>query len=106
MTTHRHSMVIPWIWTVRRSRWARCLETLRTWQHRHRERRQLRCLLQMDERLLQDIGLCRTYVAWKASRPFWRPLASATQHPQVSRSDGETRDHSASVMPVPWEPGW
>src|SRR5262245_53616442 len=63
MTTPRHRMDIPWIGAVRRSRWARCLETRRTWQHRHRERRQLRWLLQMDERLLQDIGLGRTYVA-------------------------------------------
>jgi len=90
-------MVIPGVWTVRRSLLARCLDTLRTWQHRHRERRQFRFLLRMDERLLQDIGFSRTYVGWEVSRPFWRPLSSATQHPLVSSSDGETRDHHDDV---------
>jgi uncharacterized protein YjiS (DUF1127 family) len=97
MTTHWNRMVMPWVWTVRRSRWVRCLETLRTWQHRHRERRQLRFLLRMDERLLQDIGFSRTYVGWEASRLFWRPLVSATQHPLISSSDGETRGHHDDV---------
>ena len=30
-------------------------------------------LLQLDERMLKDIGVTRVDVAQEASKPFWRP---------------------------------
>jgi len=46
------------------------LELLQSWRARARERRML---LQLDERMLKDIGVTRVDVAQEASKPFWRP---------------------------------
>ena len=45
------------------------LELLVTWQARAQERR---LLLQLDERMLKDIGVTRADVAREAAKPFWR----------------------------------
>ena len=46
------------------------LELVQNWCARAQERRML---LQLDERMLKDIGLTRVDVAQEASKPFWRP---------------------------------
>ncbi len=43
--------------------------TLETWQERVDQRRHL---LELDERLLRDIGLSRYDVQREAAKPFWR----------------------------------
>lgn len=40
-----------------------------TWQDRRRERRQL---LELDTRLLRDIGLARVDIDLETRKPFWR----------------------------------
>jgi uncharacterized protein YjiS (DUF1127 family) len=45
------------------------LELLQDWSARARERRML---LQLDERMLKDIGVTRADVASEAAKPFWR----------------------------------
>ena len=44
-------------------------ETLETWQERADERRHL---LELDERLLRDMGLSRYDALREAAKPFWR----------------------------------
>lgn len=39
-----------------------------TWYRVSRDRRRL---LELDDRLLADLGLTREQAAWEASRPFW-----------------------------------
>ena len=46
------------------------LVLVQTWFARAHERRML---LQLDERMLKDIGVTRADVAHEASKPFWRP---------------------------------
>lgn len=54
---------------VRSSRSAlRLLDVLQTWHGRMRERR---ALLQLDDRMLKDVGLSRADVAHEAGKPFW-----------------------------------
>ena len=43
--------------------------TLTIWQKRYADRRRL---LELDDRLLLDIGLSRAEVIAEASKPFWR----------------------------------
>ena len=45
------------------------LTTLVAWQQRYELRRHL---LEMDERLLDDIGLSRAMAEREAAKPFWR----------------------------------
>lgn len=45
------------------------LDLLLGWSARARERRML---LQLDERMLKDIGVTRADVAREATKPFWR----------------------------------
>jgi uncharacterized protein YjiS (DUF1127 family) len=52
---------------------SRCLDTLFTWQQRHRARRNLRSLLSLDDRLLADIGMDRFSIACEARKRFWEP---------------------------------
>ncbi len=49
---------------------ASALATLRTWNERAAQRRQLR---EMDDRILKDIGLSRLDVYRETIKPFWRP---------------------------------
>ena len=49
------------------SKWARNIET---WLIHRRGRQDLSLL---DDRLLDDIGIAREDVLWKASKPFWEP---------------------------------
>lgn len=48
---------------------AAALGTLAVWRSRDRDRRRL---LELDERMLRDIGLTRTDVLAVASKPFWQ----------------------------------
>ncbi len=48
----------------------RALNTLVTWQEREMQRRHL---MELDERLLADMGLSRTDAAGEYNKPFWRP---------------------------------
>ncbi len=48
----------------------RVLRELRCWQQRARTRRQL---AQLDERLLQDIGLRAIDARQEYLKPFWKP---------------------------------
>jgi uncharacterized protein YjiS (DUF1127 family) len=43
----------------------------RVWRERERTRRQLAI---MSERELQDIGTCRSEIAFEIAKPFWRAL--------------------------------
>jgi uncharacterized protein YjiS (DUF1127 family) len=46
------------------------LAIVRTWRARARFRRDLAAL---SERELQDMGTCRSSIAYEISKPFWRP---------------------------------
>jgi len=48
----------------------RILRTLRIWRLRSVTRREL---LELDERLLADVGIKRADALMEASKPFWRP---------------------------------
>jgi uncharacterized protein YjiS (DUF1127 family) len=45
---------------------------VRVWRERGRTRRQLAI---MSERELQDIGTCRSEIAYEVAKPFWMALA-------------------------------
>jgi uncharacterized protein YjiS (DUF1127 family) len=45
------------------------LAFVRVWRERRRSRRQLAA---MSERELQDIGICRSDIAFEIGKPFWR----------------------------------
>ena len=45
------------------------VDTLLTWQRRHKDRMHLMAL---DDRLLRDIGISTADVDREASKPFWR----------------------------------
>jgi uncharacterized protein YjiS (DUF1127 family) len=45
---------------------------LSLWQERIRARRHLRDLCQLDDHMLQDIGLTRAALRCEAEKPFWR----------------------------------
>jgi uncharacterized protein YjiS (DUF1127 family) len=45
---------------------------LRRWQERIRTRRQLGRLCDLDDHILQDIGLIRSELRCEAEKPFWR----------------------------------
>ena len=47
----------------------RLLDTLLLWQEREGQRRQL---MQMDDRLLKDIGVSRARARAEFDKPFWR----------------------------------
>lgn len=47
----------------------RAVAAVETWQGRRRERRQL---LELDTRLLRDIGLTRVDIDLETRKPFWR----------------------------------
>ena len=47
----------------------RAYATLVAWQHRYELRRHL---LELDDRLLEDIGLSREQARQEAAKPFWR----------------------------------
>jgi uncharacterized protein YjiS (DUF1127 family) len=96
MMTYRNSTVLASVWQRLYSFLAHGCDTLHTWQQRRRERHYLRCLLSVDDRLLEDIGLNRFSAAWETRRPFWKPLAtsdmriSQTKYSQTSGKGGET----------------
>lgn len=46
------------------------VETLARWRERAAQRRQL---MELDERLLSDIGLTRANAVNEAEKPFWQP---------------------------------
>jgi uncharacterized protein YjiS (DUF1127 family) len=45
------------------------LAFVRVWRERRRTRRQL---ADMSDRELQDIGICRSEIAFEIGKPFWR----------------------------------
>jgi uncharacterized protein YjiS (DUF1127 family) len=47
------------------------VELVRRWRERSRARR---LLAAMNERELEDIGVCRTDIAEDVGRPFWRDM--------------------------------
>ena len=47
----------------------RLIKTLYAWQQRSNDRKRL---LDMNDRLLSDIGIDRTIAVREASKPFWR----------------------------------
>jgi uncharacterized protein YjiS (DUF1127 family) len=49
---------------------ARVVDLMLTWSDRMRQRRHL---AELDDRLLQDIGISRADIEAEISRPFWRP---------------------------------
>jgi|GraSoiStandDraft_30_1057271.scaffolds.fasta_scaffold2733125_2 uncharacterized protein YjiS (DUF1127 family) len=52
---------------------ARWMDGVRIWSARCRERRSLRELMeQLDDRLLEDIGISRKQARREAAKPFWQ----------------------------------
>lgn len=51
------------------SAFARLVDTVLSWMDISRQRRHL---LELDDRLLRDIGLSRVDVEAEAAKPFWR----------------------------------
>ena len=49
--------------------WPRVAAVLRLWWHRNRQRRRL---LELEDRLLEDIGISRDAARREAAKPFWR----------------------------------
>ncbi len=47
----------------------RGFETLLLWQCRANQRH---ALAHLDDRMLRDLGLSRSEVAWESRKPFWR----------------------------------
>jgi uncharacterized protein YjiS (DUF1127 family) len=45
--------------------------TIAEWRRRARARRQFQSLCELDDRILQDIGLTRSQVNFEATRPVW-----------------------------------
>lgn len=56
--------------TRARLRLVELFDVLLTWQQRAKDRRSL---LELDDRLLRDIGLSRADILREAEKPFWRP---------------------------------
>lgn len=48
----------------------RTFDTLATWQEREIQRRHL---MELDDRMLGDMGMSRADAAGEYSKPFWRP---------------------------------
>ena len=48
---------------------ARVFGTLLLWQRRANERH---ALAHLDDRILRDLGLSRSEVAWESRKPFWQ----------------------------------
>lgn len=71
-TTHPstvHNLWLSHVWQSIRVLLVRGLDILRTWQQRHRTRRDL---LNLNDRLLRDIGISRAEAEREASKPFWQ----------------------------------
>ena len=47
----------------------KAMTTLQRWMDRHSERKQL---AQLDDHILQDLGLTRGQAITEASKPFWK----------------------------------
>jgi uncharacterized protein YjiS (DUF1127 family) len=52
------------------------ISLLRRWRERMRMRRQARNLCELDDHVLQDIGLTRAELLWEAAKPSARPPSS------------------------------
>ena len=48
---------------------SRAFGTLLLWQRRANERH---ALAHLDDRMLRDLGLSRSEIAWESRKPFWR----------------------------------
>lgn len=49
------------------------LQTIALWIARHRQRKALEEMAQLDGRLLRDVGLSKAQILKEAARPFWAP---------------------------------
>jgi uncharacterized protein YjiS (DUF1127 family) len=59
---------------------------LRRWQERKRTRRLARSLCELDDHVLQDIGLTRAELLWEAAKPYAsRRVPGARQLPRLTR---------------------
>ena len=74
MTTAKYSLTFNWentaAPTVRRWSALRFVDMLLLFQERARQRR---ALVELDDRLLRDIGVSRADAEREANKPFWRP---------------------------------
>jgi uncharacterized protein YjiS (DUF1127 family) len=60
--------VIPWASSARPSVAARCIRQIAIWINRARQRR---ALAELDDHMLNDIGVSRSVARREAGRPFW-----------------------------------
>jgi uncharacterized protein YjiS (DUF1127 family) len=60
---------LPRAWSALHAALAATTESIATWRERTRTRRQL---LELDDRLLRDIGIDRVQAQSEAEKPFWR----------------------------------
>jgi len=62
------------------------ISLLRRWRERMRMRRQARNLCELDDHVLQDIGLTRAELLWEAAKPYApRRVPGARQLPRLTR---------------------
>ena len=59
---------------------SRLVSVLRQWAMHHRQRAELRRLLQMDPELIADFGLTVAEVEHELGLPFWQPLQLRDSH--------------------------
>ncbi len=60
---------VAWFGEILLEAASRAVRTLLSWQERDRQRH---ALLQLDARMLKDIGLSRAEVALELRKPFWQ----------------------------------
>ncbi|MDJ0951396.1 MAG: DUF1127 domain-containing protein [Alphaproteobacteria bacterium] len=68
-TGKRLDLTVGGVWSLIKTAARLSVETLLLWQERYRMRRKL---LELDNRMLEDIGLSRAEIWREASKPFWR----------------------------------
>ena len=69
LTGKRVDLTADGVWSLIKTAARLSVETLLLWQERYRMRRKL---LELDNRMLEDIGLSRAEIWREASKPFWR----------------------------------
>ena len=83
-------------WRVMRRLW----HLLVRWLARIRERRRLRSLATLDDRLLRDIGFARCELLNEASKPFWREGRAALGLPALSGRDASAKPSELIVLRI------
>jgi uncharacterized protein YjiS (DUF1127 family) len=73
----------------------RVVDMVLVWWQRHRDRRELRNLLSLDERTLDDIGVNRFSLAFETAKRFWQPPGPVT-YPTKSFGSSRAEDQGSN----------